>query len=88
MLVNDPGRRVASGRQAGQITWLGHSASPGDDPRAPDDFGPHPVTSSRGSAEVFRTDGVQEFAKLFDLVFLLVRDRYPGLIQDFLGGED
>src|SRR5262249_6804264 len=39
-------------------------------------------------SEVLRTDGVQELAELLDFVFLLVRDRHPGLVQDLLTGED
>src|SRR5580700_5770331 len=74
VLVNDPGRRVATLLRC--PLWQCW----------PD--GEVCVTSSRGPAEVLRADRVEELAELLDLVFLLVRDRDPGLVQDFLGGED
>src|SRR5579859_444467 len=50
---------------------------------------PGPGAPGSGSpSEILRADGVQELAELLDLVFLLVRDRDPGLVQDLLGRED
>jgi hypothetical protein len=40
------------------------------------------------AAEVFGGDGVEELAKLLDLVFLLVRDGHARLVEDLLAGVD
>ena len=40
------------------------------------------------AAEILRSDLLQELPELLDLVLLLVRDGYPGLVQHLVAAED